>query len=232
MRHTAPNPGQAGLQPAKGQAPALPALFLNEGVVTISRDQAVLGPRVFRIADVQSCRIVEVTEQTQRQGNVLFLNLCIAAALYFYVPIVIGYWQPKFYLAVVLFSLLALAALDDIFRSNGLVAFRLLVTTADGEQVAHVTMDRLLAARLETALTAAIAANASPSAAQAVHPRNLTVAANARAPYHGGHERQDTLRTEPDRAPAYRQHPHRPAQLAARAPVGRPVPAAAGRHRS
>jgi hypothetical protein len=137
--------------------------LMREGAVLVTPHLAVLGSRRFDPRGFDTCYTEVETEDAQRFGNILFINLAIAAAMYFFVPIQIGIWEPKFYLAVGLFSLLALVVLDDVRRSNALRAHRLVLATGEKTEIGFVTTDAKLAARVEKAMSLAIAAHENPA---------------------------------------------------------------------
>jgi hypothetical protein len=139
--------------------------LMHEGAVLVTPELAILGNRRIDPGAIDACFVAAHAEHAQRLGNILFVNLAVAAALYFFVPIQIGLWEPKFYLGVGLFGLLAAVVLDDVRRSNALTAHRLMVITGDQVDVAFVTADPLFAKRVETAMRKAMALRASKASA-------------------------------------------------------------------
>ena len=100
-----------------------------------------IGSVVVRLDGVTGYRIEEASEEGPRLGNMIMLNLFVGATVAFLLGILTDHLTSRFYLAVALFSLLSLAALDDVLRSRGLVLFKLFVLRAGAEKLDFVTPD-------------------------------------------------------------------------------------------
>ena len=123
----------------------------GQGVPAAPRLQ--VGTATVSLRDVTGYRIEDRTEEGPRLGNLIMLNLFVGASLAVFAGIISDYLGARFYLALTLFVLLAVAALDDLVRSRGIARQRLFLTTARGETLAFVTPDalamRLAAAQLD-----------------------------------------------------------------------------------
>jgi len=100
-----------------------------------------VGTAQVALAGVTGYRIEDKVEEAPRLGNIIMLNLFVGLALGTLVGILSDQLSFRFYLAVVLFSLLAAAALDDLVRSCGLPRQRLFVVRGEAETLTFVTPD-------------------------------------------------------------------------------------------
>jgi hypothetical protein len=99
-----------------------------------------------------SYRIDTKVEEAQRLGNIIMTNLYVGATLAFLVGILSEYLTSRFNLAVWLFGLLSVAAIDDLLRSKGQTRYRLLLQGPAGETLAFATADATMMERAALAM--------------------------------------------------------------------------------
>ena len=107
----------------------------------ITPDAIRVGASSVALAGMTSYRIDVKVEEAQRLGNIIMTNLYIAATCAFLIGILSEYLTSRFNLAVGLFGLLSVAAIDDLLRSKGLTLYRMLLQGPKGETLAYVTAD-------------------------------------------------------------------------------------------
>lgn len=133
---------------ARMQNPVAPV-----GVSRAGREGIAVGTVFVRLDGVTGYRVEERNEEGARLGNIIMVNLFVGAAVAFLLGILSDYLTTRFYLAVMLFGLLAFAALDDLLRSRSLVLWRLFLHGPNGETLVMVTPDeravRTVAAELD-----------------------------------------------------------------------------------
>ncbi len=130
---------------------AEPALFALKELQIFPRAICV-GAREVPLAGMTSYRIDTRVEEAQRLGNIIMTNLYVGATLAFLIGIMSEYLTSRFNLAVWLFGLLSVAAIDDLLRSKGLTLYRLLLQGPSGETLAFVTADAAMMERAALAM--------------------------------------------------------------------------------
>lgn len=121
--------------------------------IDITDQVARFGQRSFALDDIEDYRIEHRSEQAPIIGNIIMANVFVAAALAFLLPILANALSHRFWMAVALFGLLALAAFDDVIRSRPVRLYRLLVRGRDGsESLAYTTASQTMMLRVIEAL--------------------------------------------------------------------------------
>jgi hypothetical protein len=110
----------------------------------ISARAISVGAAEVPLAGMTSYRIDVRVEEAHRLGNIIMTNLYVAATLGFLIGILSEYLTSRFNLAVWLFGMLSVAAIDDLLRSKGQTLYRLLLQGPKGEMLAYVTSDAVM----------------------------------------------------------------------------------------
>ncbi len=118
----------------------------------ISPQAICVGAAEVPLMGMTSYRIDVKVEEAHRLGNIIMTNLYVAATLAFLIGILSEYLTSRFNLAVGLFGLLSVAAIDDLLRSKGLTLYRLLLQGPQGETLAYVTADAAMMEKATLAL--------------------------------------------------------------------------------
>ena len=118
----------------------------------ITPDAIRVGASSVPLAGATSYRIDVKVEEAHRLGNIIMTNLYVAATCAFLIGILSEYLTSRFNLAVGLFGLLSVAAVDDLLRSKGLTLYRLLLQGPKGEILAYVTADAAMMEKAALAL--------------------------------------------------------------------------------
>jgi hypothetical protein len=127
-------------------APAEPILLAVKEL-RISPRSISVGVKNVPLVGMTSYRIDTRVEEAHRLGNIIMTNLYVGATLAFLIGILSEYLTSRFNLAVWLFGLLSVAAIDDLLRSKGQTLYRLLLQGPKGETLAFVTSDAAMMER-------------------------------------------------------------------------------------
>ncbi len=152
-------------------APREKILLRADGAVIGTHWAEFDGLRI-AIPDVVAASI-EVDERSGVLGLLLAANLFIGAAVLFWLPVIAGYWGPKFLIAVVLLGGVGLSLLQDARNVPDRRVAKLMLATRTGERVVFVSKSLVLVERIADTILSARTRQIMPDAVvdQAPLPR-------------------------------------------------------------
>ena len=107
-----------------------------------------VGRHWVALADVSTCH-VQAYRERDRRGSVATVLVGMVAAMIFAIGVIEHGWRTRFWLGATVCALIALSAVQDVFKATPIVLYRFDIHLKSGKRIAYTTTDAAETARLQ-----------------------------------------------------------------------------------